>query len=163
MRRTATVVALALALTGAAARADELRMKDGEVVFGKVSKTEKGRVHVETPAGLRKLREASIVERIEGPAPAEVLRDREFALRTEARFEGDPGVLADLASCAWQHRLEEDATRLAQAALAADPELPLANRVLGRVRLEDRCGGRVFVTGLCVLMLQTPCRHPRTR
>ncbi len=120
-------VLVAVLLMAAPAAADEFRMVDGEIVFGEVIETKKGRVHVKTADGLKRLREAWIQERIEGVAPAVVIAEREAKLAKD-----DADGLADLAMYAWRHFQDEAAVRLANASIADPAEAdPRALRILG--------------------------------
>lgn len=118
---------LALTLTMAeGAAADELRLLDGEILYGTASEVEKGRISIVTAEGSRTIRARDVAEVIEGEAPQAELARREAEL---TRSDADGRVT--LARFAWSRRLDADARRLAVEALALDPEHALAHLVLG--------------------------------
>jgi len=110
-------------------RADEIRLKDGEVIFGAIASRKKGRLLVRTATGVRRIPEADVEERIEGEAPEQVLARGENDLRA-----GDAERRAWLAEYAWRHRLDTAARRLAREAVALDPDHEGARRLLGEHR-----------------------------
>jgi len=114
------------------ARADEIRLKDGEVIFGQVESKKKGRLTVRTADGVRRIPEGEIESRIEGEAPHLVLARSEADLAA-----GDAERRAWLAEFAWRHRLDAAALRLAREAVALAPDHEAARRLLG----EHRVGG----------------------
>ena len=119
---------LALALAGAAS-ADEVRLEDGEIVFGRVTAREKGRVLVSTTAGDRSFAAGDVAEVIDGTDP------RVVVLRPPENVGMSLGGMAEFA---WRCRLDGDARRLARAALAGDAENPLVHGLLGERREGDR-------------------------
>ncbi|MBN2491574.1 MAG: hypothetical protein JXQ29_12060 [Planctomycetes bacterium] len=128
-RSLATAVWLALVLLAAPVLADEIRLKDGEVIHGAVYGRTKGRLVVETATGARQVRLADVEEHLEGEAPHRELARREAALAAE-NTEGR----AELAWFAWRYRLDEAARRLARAAVAIDPDQAPARELLGERR-----------------------------
>ncbi len=107
-------------LCGAPLNADELRLKDGEIVFGHVVKSEKGRLHVETATRTRKIAEADVARRIEGEAP-HVAFDR----RLSSGEKGDA-----LLAYAWAHRLDRRArTLIERDAMESEPASGIAQSV----------------------------------
>jgi len=130
--RIAPVLLAAAVLLATPGVADEIRMKDGEVIHGTVERESKGRLRVRTGRGLRRLKLADIESRIEGEAPHVVLARREAMLGPQAG-----AARAALAVFAWRHRLDEAARRLAREAVAIDPDLENARRILGERRRRE--------------------------
>jgi len=92
-------IAFVVLLSALPLQAEEFRLKDGEVIFGKAVAGKKGRIEIETGHGVRKIAESDIVERLEGMAP-----HVEFD-----QSERD----ASLLDMAWHHKLDERARTLA--------------------------------------------------
>lgn len=110
MRAAVAVAVLLLLCSGAVA--DEIRLKDGEILFGTVVSREHGKVVVRQGHTTRSLGEDKVAEVVKGEDPYEHLAEREAAL--------EPGrdSFSDLAHFAWRHRLDGEAWRLADAARA---------------------------------------------
>lgn len=113
----AAVVLLGLGLTAGAARGDEIRLKDGEILHGRVVEEAQGRLVVDATTGRRTVKAADVQERIEGEAPRAELARREAALTAD----DVDGRLA-LARFAWSVRLDEDAARLLVAGGIPSPD-----------------------------------------
>ena len=102
------VLALAmLGLAAATASADEVRLKDGEILHGRVVEEKSGTLVIEATTGRRAVRIADVAERVAGEDPQAELARREAALAPD----DDPGREA-LARFAWSRRLDADAARL---------------------------------------------------
>jgi hypothetical protein len=131
-RRIIPPLWILLAIVAGSARADEIRMRDGEVIFGVVTGRTRSRLVVETAANVRRLRRADVSEHLDGEAPHCVLARREVALSA-----GDARGRAELAAFAWRHRMDEAARRLARAAVALESDLAKARSLLGERREES--------------------------
>jgi hypothetical protein len=130
-RRLVPVVGILLAAAAASAPADEIRLRDGEVIHGAVTGRTRSRLVVETATGSRRIRRVDVAEHLEGEAPHRVLARREAALE-----DGDARGRAELAAYARRYRMDEAARRLARAAVALDPDQSSARSLLGE-RRED--------------------------
>lgn len=129
MRR---LLVAALLLLAGAARADEIRLVDGEILYGKVVEEDARGLAVETIQGKRRLKAAQVAERV----PAEPPRD-ELARREAALAPDDADGRVALAAFAWSRRLDDDEKRLLEAALAIDPDQEQAHLRLGHVRTAE--------------------------
>ncbi len=132
LRAFVATAALALAGTGAVgtrrAAADEVRLFDGEVLFGSVTTPRDGRLDVATPAGVRHLARTEVAAILPGEPPVDEVRRREATLPPD-----DAAGLQALARFAWSRHLDDDARRLLDRALSASPEAGDAGLLLGRV------------------------------
>jgi len=129
MRDTARAGWMILFVLAGFAAADEIRLKDGEVIHGTVTGRTRSRLVVETAAGARRIRRAEVGEHIEGEAPHLVLARQEAGLEPD-----DAGGRAALAWFAWRHRMDPAARRLARAALVRDPDQAAGRTLLGHRR-----------------------------
>ena len=105
--RRVLLVLLCVGLSSIAAEADELRLKDGEILHGRIVEEQDGKLVVDATTGRRTLRTTDVVERLEADAPRVELARRETALVPE----DDAGREA-LARFAWSRWLDEDFERL---------------------------------------------------
>jgi len=126
------ILLFALLLLACPARADEVRLRDGEILHGAVVEEDANGFVVETASGRRRVRTADVAERLEAEAPQAELARREAALAAD-----DADGRVALAAFAWSRRLDEEATRLLRAAIALEPDHAQAHRRLGHVRTDD--------------------------
>ena len=110
------LVLLVLGLAAGRARADELRLRDGEILHGRVLEEQDGTLVVDATTGRRTLRTADVAERIPGEPPRVEVARREAALAPD-----DVAGRAELARFAWSRGLDDDAARLRPADDAAWP------------------------------------------
>ena len=121
---------LLLLLTLAApAPAEELRLRDGEVIHGHIEERAKGKLHVRIGRKLRKLAAKDVEQILEGGDPHTAL----LVAREALAPEDAPGRAA-LAEQAWRYRMDDLARSLALESVALDPTLAGAQGLLGRVQ-----------------------------
>ncbi|MFV1959110.1 MAG: hypothetical protein ACC662_06815 [Planctomycetota bacterium] len=107
-------------------------MKDGEVLHGAILSDEKGVLRLDVGGSKpRRLRRIEVAEVLPGEPPLQVPPRGEAALPAT-----DPAGRLALARFAWSRRLDADARRLAEAALAIEKDRPAAHALLGHVRDE---------------------------
>jgi len=126
-------VALMAAAAATPASADEVFLKDGGVLSGRVLGRTGATVEIEVAAG-RVTVPAATVERIdEGPSILD-----EYDDRVAARGRGDRSGWLALARWAASHGLARQSRQAYEHVVAIAPNDPEANRALGKVELDGR-------------------------
>jgi hypothetical protein len=151
--RAVALLAVPLLLCTVAA-ADEIRLKDGEILFGTIESREKGKLTVRQGSQTRRLREADVAETLQGEDPYRRIAEREAALAPD-----DHGALSILARYAWDRRLDDEAWRLADAALAVTPS-PSAHAWLPDASSDNlTIDGQPVAVWIAVRRGREPWRH----
>ncbi|MBN2492734.1 MAG: hypothetical protein JXQ29_17940 [Planctomycetes bacterium] len=132
VRRIGARLVLLLAMGAAApAFADEIHLKSGGKIVGKVEEVTAERVRVKTPFGVQSVARADIVRIDYKPTPAE-----EFAARLEQTDRQDVDALVALADWARSAGLKKEAERTLRLVIAVDPNHRVAREALGHVLFE---------------------------
>ncbi len=131
--QTAVRMLVLFALAAPAARADIIHFKDGRRLEGRIVARTATELTVESSFGTLKVDLAKIARIEEKRTPAEEVEARRAALRDD-----DVDGLLELSDWAAEQGLTKHRQALLRDVLAVDPEHPLANELLGRVRLDGR-------------------------
>ena len=115
------LVAVALLLALGAARADEVRLRNGSTLIGKIVEQSEREVRFRTPAGILTVPRADIVSVKRAPPPLDV-----YATRAAALADDDAQGHLDLADFCTKYRLTKQAVAQLRQALAAQPDHKLA-------------------------------------
>lgn len=124
---------MSLALLAGPAHADIIHYKDGRSVQGRILERSATHITVDTEFGKLKIA-LSKIERIEERiTPAE-----ELSARRERIADDDAAALFELALWARDQELDKPFRELLREVIAASPGHPLANELLGRVKIDGR-------------------------
>jgi hypothetical protein len=126
------VLIVLLGVRSGVGAAEELRLRDGEILHGDVLRDEEGILEVRTATGLRRIAAGEIGERLAGRSSLTVLRARWAALR-----DAGPGAESEREDLVWalyRMGLDDEARSWADVLLAEDAERPALQSLRGRVR-----------------------------
>ncbi len=129
---TVSKLLFALSLAGAAS-ADEVYLKSGGQLSGRIVSRSASTIEVEVGAGRIKVPAASVARIEEGRSPLEEYEDRASRLQP-----GDAGGWLDLGDWASARGLGTQAREAYERAHSARPDDPRANEKLGRVQVDGR-------------------------